>query len=162
MAASPARRDRARPGRGFALDANCLVATVSAWHEHHQPVLRELRRRLAAGEEMVVPVPSLAEAFSVLTRMPKPQRLSPADAWRSLHASFVLLGRVYALDAEAATAVLARSAAAGVGGGRIYDLIIGECARLSGVGVLVTLNPKHFEPAPEGVTIVDPGRPGCG
>lgn len=142
----------------FAVDANCLVATVSIWHEHHQPVSRELSRRLSAGEEMVVPVPSLAEAFSVLTRMPKPQRLSPPDAWRSLDASFVALGRIYALDGKAATTLLAKSAVAGVGGGRIYDVIIGECARLSGAGALVTLNPKHFEPGPEGVAIIDPTR----
>ncbi len=155
-ASSPARGSRPGGRKVFAVDANCLVATVAAWHEHHQAVTRELSRRLTAGEEMVVPVPSLAEAFSVLTRMPKPQRLSPPDAWRSLHASFVALGRIYALDGAAAIALLARSASAGVGGGRIYDVIIGECARLSGAGALVTLNPRHFEPAPEGVAIIDP------
>ncbi|OFW12479.1 MAG: hypothetical protein A3F69_04705 [Acidobacteria bacterium RIFCSPLOWO2_12_FULL_66_10] len=142
----------------FAVDANCLVATVSAWHEHHHAVWRELTNRLAAGEEMVVPLPALTEAFSVLTRMPKPQRLNPRDAWTSLEASFVVIGRVYAIDGGAATAFLARSAAAGVGGGRIYDAIIGECARLAGVRTLVTLNPKHFDPAPEGVAIIDPTR----
>jgi len=142
----------------FAVDANCLIATVAAWHEHHQLVSRELSRRLASGGAMVVPVPSLTEAFSVLTRMPKPQRLSPADAWRALDASFVMLGRIYALEGDAATAVLAKSAAAGVGGGRIYDVIIGECARLAGAEALVTLNPRHFEPPPLGVTIVDPTR----
>lgn len=165
VAARPPTRDsRARGpgGRGrrvFAVDANCLVATVSAWHEHHQVVSRELSRRLTAGEEMVVPVPSLTEAFSVLTRMPKPQRLSPPDAWRSLDASFVALGRIHALDGEAAITLLARSASAGVGGGRIYDVIIGECARLAGAGALVTLNPKHFEPPPAGIAVIDPLRP---
>ena len=142
----------------FAVDANCLVATVSAWHEHHHAVWRELTNRLAAGEEMVVPLPALTEAFSVLTRMPKPQRLNPRDAWTSLEASFVVIGRVYAIDGGAATAFLARSATAGVGGGRIYDAIIGECARLAGARALVTLNPKHFDPAPEDVAIIDPTR----
>ncbi len=143
----------------FTVDANCLVATVSAWHEHHHSVWRELTNRLAAGEEMVVPLPALTEAFSVLTRMPKPQRMNPQDAWMSLEASFVVTSRIYAIDGGAGTAFLARSAAAGVGGGRIYDAIIGECARLAGARALVTLNPTHFDPAPEGVAIVDPTRP---
>ena len=101
MGARPPTRGRRARGPAsrsvFAVDANCLVATVSAWHEHHHTVWRELTTRLAAGEEMVVPLPALTEAFSVLTRMPKPQRLNPRDAWTSLEASVVVIGRVWAI-----------------------------------------------------------------
>lgn len=60
------------------------------------------------------------------------------------------------LDAAAATAFLAESAAAGISEAASTTRSIGECARLSGSTVLLTLNPKHFDPPPTGVAIVDP------
>jgi hypothetical protein len=46
----------------------------------------------------------------------------------------------------------------GISGGRSYDTLIGDCVRLAKATVLVTLNPRHFEPPPAGVTVVDPAR----
>jgi hypothetical protein len=98
---------------------------------------------------------ALVEAYAVLTLLPAPHRLSPADAWTLLSANFVER-RVPALAARELVAVLARLATAGIAGGRTYDAVIGECAVRSGASVLLTFNPRHFEPPPAGVTIVVP------
>jgi len=63
----------------FLADTNCLVALLAPWHEHHERVLREMERRLDAGATLVVAAPTLMETYAVLTRLPAPHRLAPAD-----------------------------------------------------------------------------------
>ena len=62
------------------LDANCLVAAAIAQHEHHRATVSELTRRRAAGQTLVMSAHAVLEAFAVLTRLPPPHRLAPADA----------------------------------------------------------------------------------
>ncbi len=140
----------------FALDTNCVVAAVCTWHEHHGAATAEIESRLNREEALVVPATALVEAYAVLTRLPAPHRLSPADAWRLLEANFVQNATVIALDATKYTQLLASLASHALGGGRTYDAIIGECAAQAGAEVLLTFNRRHFDPAPTGVSIVDP------
>jgi hypothetical protein len=35
----------------FLPDTNCVVAALLAWHEHHERAVREIERRLDAGED---------------------------------------------------------------------------------------------------------------
>ena len=139
----------------FAVDSNCMVAFVLTGHVHHDPVWREVTDRLNDGQAMVVPAPALVEAYAVLTRMPSPYKLAPESAWQMLQVSFGANGRVHALDGHAYMALLTRASAAGVLGGRIYDAVIAECAKLAGATTLVTINLKRIDPPP-GVAIVDP------
>ena len=139
----------------FALDSNCLIAAVSK-HQAQDAVLKEVDRRLGSSESMVLPAHSLTEAFSVLTRRPVHDRMTPSQAHSALHANFLRVGRIAALEAEAYTSLLARLAASGVGGGRVYDEIIAETAAHAGATTLLTLNPKHFPSPPAGLAIVDP------
>lgn len=140
---------------GFALDANCLIAAVSK-NEARDAVVREVSRRVAAAEPMVLPAHALTEAFSVLTRRPLPERLTPAEAHAVLEANFLTRGRVAALEAEAYLPLLSRLAASNIGGGRIHDEVIAETAARAGATTLLTLNPKHFPSPPAGLHIVDP------
>jgi predicted nucleic acid-binding protein len=140
----------------FALDSGAMVAAVCGWHERHAVVAAEIERRLDAGCRLAVPAHALIESYAVLTRLPAPSRLAPADAWALLAANFVEPADVVALPGGAHAALLGRLAAAGTGGGRTYDALIAEQAVKAVAGVLVTLNPRHFEPPPAGVTIVEP------
>lgn len=65
----------------FVPDTNCMIATVCAWHEHHEQAAEEIEKRLERGEMLFVVAHTLVEAYSVLTRLPSPYRLSPADAF---------------------------------------------------------------------------------
>ena len=67
---------------------------------------------------------------------------------------------VVALDGPAAVALLKSLPAAGIAGGRTYDALIARCAQQAVAGALLTLNPRHFDPAPPGVAIVEPLVPG--
>ena len=140
----------------FAVDTSCIVAAVSAWHEQHGAAAAAISVRLDRGETMTVAAHALSEAYAVLTRLPAPHRLAPGDAWAVLSVNFVDGGKVVALSAREHVSVLTKLAEGAVGGGRTYDAIIAECAGRSGASVLLTLNPRHFEPAPAGVAVVVP------
>ena len=140
----------------FTLDTSCMVAAVCAWHEHHVAATTEIERRLACGERLAVPAPALAEAYAVLTRLPSPHRLSPADAWALIQANFVEPATVVALAATAYTKLLRRLAKQTVAGGRTHDAVIAECARQAKAEALLTFNGRHFDPPPAGVSVVEP------
>ena len=72
-----------------ALDTSCLIAAVCGWHEQHRVAAAEIGRRLDRGERLSVAAHALTEAYAVLTRLPAPHRLSPADAWELLRANFL-------------------------------------------------------------------------
>ncbi len=84
------------------------------------------------------------EYYAVATRLPEELRLSPADALRLLEEE--VLGRLEVVDlpAEARLPFLRSAVDERVAGGRLYDAHIGEIARRSGSGVIVTDNLRHF------------------
>ncbi|MGH9311938.1 MAG: PIN domain-containing protein [Vicinamibacterales bacterium] len=144
----------------FTLDTSCMVAAVCAWHEHHAVALAEIEARLNRGERLAVAAPALVETYAVLTRLPPPHRLAPSTAWTLLEANFVGEVTTVALTGAAYRRLLRRLAKEGVAGGRTYDAVIGECARQAGADALLTFNPRHFDPAPDAVSIVEPHRMG--
>jgi len=139
-----------------ALDTSCIVAAVSAWHEQHRVAAAEIERRLESGERLSVAAHALSEAYAVLTRLPAPHRLAPADAWEVLRANFSDGVLVVALSARQQVRLLHRLAKEGVSGGRTYDAVIGECAVRAGASTLLTFNKRHFEPPPRNLVIVVP------
>ena len=140
----------------FALDSSCMVAAVCSWHERHGAALADIQRRLDRGERLAVAAHALVETYAVLTRLPAPHRLAPADAWTLVETNFARPSRVVTLSAAAHVRLLGRLAAAGTAGGRTYDALIAECATKAKVNALLTFNPRHFEPAPRGVVVVVP------
>ncbi|MGH9644480.1 MAG: PIN domain-containing protein [Terriglobales bacterium] len=140
----------------FAVDTNCLVASISPWDKRHAHALSTLERRLARGEQMSISVQALTETYSVLTRIPEPYRISPAAAWDALEIYLATRSEVFALEPNIHVEFMRDLAKQGLGGGRVYDAIIGECARQAGATVLLTFNSRHFDPPPAGVKIVEP------
>ena len=129
----------------FVPDTNCIVAAVCDWHEHHSRALGEIRRRLAAGQIMVIAGPTLIESYSVLTRLPPPRRLSPRQAVVLLDEDFLThAGDVVVLSAMDYRETARMSARRGVAGGRIYDATIAACARIARANVLLTFNASDF------------------
>jgi len=143
-------------GAIFTLDTSCVVAVICAWHEHHAATADDVEARLSRGERLVVAAHVLVEAYAVLTRLPPPHRLVPADAWTLIRTNFVEQVSITALTGPEQVSVLGRLPAAGIRGGRTYDAVIGASAEKAGATVLLTLNPKHFDPAPRGTLVVVP------
>jgi predicted nucleic acid-binding protein len=121
-----------------------MVAAVCSWHEHHERARRAIEERLKQKQRMIVATPTLIEAYSVLTRLPSPHRLAPADALNLLEANFVLNANLVALEAGGYRSLLHGAPDAGVSGGRIYDAVIASCARRAKALVLLTFNEAHF------------------
>lgn len=140
----------------FAVDSSCMVAAVCFWHQSHAAALREIKRRLEDGEELAVPAHALAETYSVLTRLPPPRRLTAAEAWTLIEVNFVQGRSIVALDGAAYVSILGELAKQNMGGGRTYDAMIAACARQAKATTLLTFNQQHFEPPPQGVTVVEP------
>jgi predicted nucleic acid-binding protein len=128
----------------FFVDTSCMVAAVCGWHTHHPEAAAEIERRLQNKERLATAAHALAEAYAVLTRMPAPPRLSPADALALLEGNFIDGARVIALDSEGYRSLLKRAAADGLSGGRTYEAIIAECAVRAQAAALLTFNAVHF------------------
>lgn len=140
----------------FALDTSCMVAAVCGWHVEHAAAAAEIERRLERGEGMAIAAHAIAETYAVLTRLPPPHRLAPADAWTLVRTNFVENAALVTLDGPAYVTVLQQLAAGGIGGGRTYDGLIAACADASKAEALLTFNRRHFDPPPSRVTVVEP------
>jgi len=123
-----------------------MVAAVSSWHSHHERARQEIENRLGRQQGMIVAGPALIEAYSVLTRLPSPHRISPTDARSLLEANFLQGVKVVALGAAAYGVLLRRAPEAEISGGHAYDAVIAACARKAKVDALLTFNEKHFLP----------------
>ena len=127
-------------------DTNCMVAALCAWHEHHGRAAGEIRRRLTAGESMVLAAPTLIETYSVLTRLPPPHRLSPRDALALLDAYFLTADREsVALTVDDYRQIVLNAPARGIAGGRVYDAVVVACARAANVSTLLTFIEREFQ-----------------
>jgi predicted nucleic acid-binding protein len=144
----------------FILDTSCMIAAICTWHEHHAPAAAELKRRLDRGEQLAIPAPALVESYAVLTRLPAPHRLSPADSWTLLEGNFIQHRRIIALSGALYVATVRALVKQGVGGGRTFDAVIAECARQARPATLLTFNRRHFDPPPEGISVVEPSSSG--
>jgi predicted nucleic acid-binding protein len=140
----------------FALDTSCMVAAICMWHERHEVAVAAIEQRLDRGDRLVVAAHAIIEAYAVLTRLPAPHRLAPADAWALVKANFVEPATVVALNGPAYVTLLNRLASAGIGGGRSYDAVIAVSAGQAKVDALLTLNPRHFDPPSDGVSVIEP------
>jgi predicted nucleic acid-binding protein len=140
----------------FAIDTSCLVAAVCSWHEQHDTAAAAIERRLQRGERLTIAAHALLESYAVLTRLPAPHRLAPADAWTLIRANFVEGRDVSAVEPAGYVELITELAAAGIAGGRSYDELIARCALQSNAAVLLTLNGRHFQPAPDGLAIEEP------
>ncbi len=125
-----------------AVDTSLIVAALLAWHESHEPALAALIDALAG--HLVLPAPALAEAYSVMTRLPAPHRISPADACELLSGSFEQRATIVGLTGKETWRFLHETADRHVAGGSTYDALILACARKGGAQRVLTLDRRDF------------------
>ena len=103
------------------LDTSAAIALVQPGHPKH-PALRKLVRGRALGLSGHAEL----ETYSVLTRLPPPQRLTPATALRLIRTNFPQTRR---LPVSRAAGVLEELVDQGLAGGSTYDALVGLTAR---------------------------------
>ena len=109
----------------LALDTSVAVPFLMESHSSH----RQLRRRLA-GRSLVLTAHSLAETYSVITRLPGDARLSPSDAADIIEGAF---GPPALLDPASVASLPALLAPLGIAGGAVYDALVGLAATRNGL-----------------------------
>jgi predicted nucleic acid-binding protein len=102
------------------VDTSVAVALSVVDHDHHDETFAAL-----AGRRLGLAGHAAFETFSVLTRLPPPDRRTPATVARVLSANFP---ETRFLSAAAAAELLARLDLAGIAGGAVYDALVGATA----------------------------------
>ncbi|WP_337000690.1 MULTISPECIES: PIN domain-containing protein [unclassified Microbacterium] len=113
----------------FVLDTSAAVALLVEDNTAHYAVLSFCR-----GATLGLAGHASAETYSVLTRLPPPNRLTPSAAARAIRTAFP---RSISLSEQTALTAVDVLADAGIAGGAVYDGLVALCARTAGV-TLVT------------------------
>jgi predicted nucleic acid-binding protein len=103
-----------------AVDTSVAIALLVESHPDHRVVKDHLRSR-----KIRLTAHSLAETYSVLTRLPGDARREPRDAAAILDATF---GTAALLSAEASRTIHTQLGAAGIAGGAVYDAMVALAA----------------------------------
>jgi predicted nucleic acid-binding protein len=107
------------------IDTSVAVALATAGHEHHQST-----RKAIGDRSCGLSGHAAFETFSVLTRLPPPNRLTPRAVARMLAYNFP--GSLF-LSAEGAQELHARLASLGIAGGAVYDALVAAAAAEHGI-----------------------------
>lgn len=102
------------------LDTSAAVALLVADHVDHEPTFAAV-----AGQELGLCGHAAFETFSVLTRLPGGQRLSPAAAQRLLLTNFPATRQ---LSAAGAARLFTMLSAQRVSGGAVHDALVAAAA----------------------------------
>jgi predicted nucleic acid-binding protein len=126
------------------LDTSVLVAAFLPNHNSHPESLAWVAAAKSGAVTLCAASHSLAEVFSVLTRLPPRYAVAPAAAVVLIESNIVGVAKLRSLTPNQYARVIKRVAAERLAGGIVYDALIAEVARLEKVDFLVTLNPLHF------------------
>ena len=104
----------------LAFDTSAAIPFVMRSHSAHLPL-----RRQCAGRDVALTTHSLAEAYSVLTRLPGDARVTPIDAASLLAANFPC---IIAVDPAVSSKLPGVLAPLGIAGGAVYDALVALAA----------------------------------
>jgi predicted nucleic acid-binding protein len=107
------------------IDTSVAVALAVAGHEHHRAT-----RKAIGGRSCGLSGHAAFETFSVLTRLPPPNRRTPASVAQLLAHNFP---DSRFLSAQAADRLHARLASLGIAGGAVYDALVAAAAAEHGI-----------------------------
>ena len=118
-----------------------LVAVCQGDHRHHEASIEAFLT--FEKSDAACAAHSVAEVYSVLTRMPGEWRMTAAQAMTFLGTVRERL-TIIALDAAEYFTGIQNFAAAGVVGGTVYDGIQALCATKAHAEAIYTWNLRHF------------------
>jgi len=117
------------------LDTSVLVAAHLPTH----PFYAEARDWIASAKrgayELTVSAHSLAETYSVLTRLPVKPPISPTAAWQFIEQNIVSCAVFVALTADDYQAAIKHVVQLGLIGGVVHDAVIAKAGELAGLTI---------------------------
>jgi predicted nucleic acid-binding protein len=126
----------------YLFDTSVLVAAMMSGHSSYNvclPLLQKAQARQIVG---FISTHTLAELYSVLTRIPQ-TKITP-DLAQELIRDNLQTFELVSLGAEDYTAAIDLMVKNRIPGGGIFDALIAQAALKADVDVILTLNAKHF------------------
>ena len=124
-------------------DTSVLVSALIVNHPKHSVCFSWLKSAESKAVQGFISTHTLAETYSVITRLPIQPRLTPQQAQSMIVDILQYLEAIPLLSNDYQTAI-AQMAALNLPGGGIFDALIAQAALKAEVNVLLTLNPNHF------------------
>lgn len=124
-------------------DTSVIVASSLAQHPQHTICFAKLELAKQGQIQGYLSTHSLAETYSVLTRLPIQPCIAPGDAERVIR-DFLQYLQVVSLDEQDYQSAIALMVAINIPGGGIFDALIAQASLKAQVDILFTLNPTHF------------------
>ena len=124
-------------------DTSVLVSAFLANHPKHQSCTPWLHQAKTGQLQGIIATHTLAETYSVLTRLPVSPRISPTLAQQLIRENLKEF-EVISLVGEDYYRVIDKMVTLKLTGGAIYDALIAQAAIKAKVDQLLTLNPNHF------------------
>lgn len=124
-------------------DTSVLVAAMVVTHKEHRVCVDWLDRAKTNQIQGLISNHTLAELYSVLTRLPSRPVISPALAQRQIYENLQGFEKINLTTADYNRAI-ALMTALNLPGGGIFDALIGQAVIKGEANALLTLNPKHF------------------
>lgn len=125
-------------------DTSVLVAACIRQHPHYvraRPVLEAIAQSKVTG---FISAHSLAESYSALTSVPVSPRILPSEARDIIATNVRPHFEVVAITSEMYQRAVEVCVARGLGGGKVYDALLIECARQCGADRIHTFNVHDF------------------
>jgi predicted nucleic acid-binding protein len=126
----------------YLFDTSVLVAAIMTGHQSHVLCLPLLQKAQARQIDGLISTHTLAELYSVLTRIPQ-TKISPSLAQNLIEDNLKAFEFI-SLNDEDYTAAIALMVQHQLPGGGIFDALIAQAAVKAEVDVILTLNAKHF------------------
>jgi predicted nucleic acid-binding protein len=127
------------------IDTNLMVAAFYESHPHHNSARPVIERVREGKDEGFVAAHSLAEVYSVITRLPGDRQTPAAVAWQLISENIVNHFKIVSLSGKEYVEILSKGSREGIEGGKTYDLLLLAAARKSQCERVFTFNVRHFQ-----------------
>ncbi|MBD2338794.1 PIN domain-containing protein [Calothrix sp. FACHB-156] len=124
-------------------DTSVLVSAIVTSHPQHSACFSKLEAAESKQIQGFISTHSLAETYSVITRLPIQPRINPQEA-QSIIVDISQYLQAVPLLVNEYQAAIAQMVSLNLPGGGIFDALIAQAALKAEVDVLLTLNPNHF------------------
>lgn len=125
-------------------DTSVLVAACLRHHPHHDRARPVLEAVAAGNDTGVISAHSLAEAYSALTSVPLVPRILPSQAREMVSTNIRRHFKSIPIASGMYERAIGICADRGLGGGKVYDALLLECARASRATRIYTFNLRDF------------------
>lgn len=124
-------------------DTSVIIAALLPKHPSHSPCFAKLQAAELHQIQGYLSTHSLAELYSVMTRMPSQPKMTPREAQSLLERCLQYLDAV-PLETADYQAAIAQMTTLNLPGGGIFDALIAQAALKISADQILTLNPNHF------------------